>query len=102
MDGHSGNRPAGCGDDRQLRSVRDVASRVDILDRSVIVLVDDQSTELVSLASQLRSQVVRRILTDGEVETLTVERHAILKLDPADLAIFRDDAPDRPVEHGHV
>src|SRR6266516_1454517 len=83
MNCHGGNRSARCSYYRQLRSMRNVPSCVDIFHRSELVLVDYESAQLVSLAPQLRAQIVGWILADREVEPLTVERHLAIQLNSA-------------------
>jgi len=53
-----GNRAARRGGDSQLWCVRDVACRVDISDRGMLVIIDDESSDLVSLAAELRTQII--------------------------------------------
>lgn len=70
---HRCNGAAGRRDDGQLRTRRDVARRVHIPDRSVVAIVDDESAHLVALAAELRAEIVRRILTDREIQSLAIE-----------------------------
>src|SRR6266550_6510142 len=102
MNCDGGNCSARSGDDRQLRTGRNVARRIDVLHRRVISVVDDQAAQLITLASKLRTEVVGGVLADREVEALAVESHSSFQLDSRDFAILRDNRLDRCFQYGYV
>src|SRR5438105_5768838 len=97
-----GDRPARCRDYRELCVGRDITSRVHVLHRRMITIVDDQPPEVIALAPELRTEIISRELPDREVETLTIERHPTLQLDAPNLPVLRQNACDRLVENRNV
>src|SRR6266404_1051970 len=95
MNCDGGDCSARRGDNRQLRTGRNVTRRVHVLHRRVISVVNDQAAQLIPLASELRTEVVGGVLADREVEALAVESHSSFQLDSRDFAILRDNRLDR-------
>ncbi len=58
---------------RELRTVNDVAGRIHILYRCVEMDVRHHSADLIALATQLRTEIVRSSLPNREEDLIAVE-----------------------------
>lgn len=61
------------GRDCELRTGNDVTGRVDAPDGCVASVVDNYQPRFITLAAELRADVVCRNLTDSEIKPLAVE-----------------------------
>src|SRR5687768_17540310 len=73
------DRPTPGRGDGQVRARRDVSSREDVAHRGAVLVIDDDESLVIPLASELHTQVVRGVVADREEDALAVDHALILE-----------------------